>query len=637
MISTMREYFRGLKFVLLIVIVAFVATSVVYFGASSLSGSGGPGGTGVATVNGEEIPAERYRRVYQSYVEFYRQIYKERLTPEVADRLGIAQQVLDALIQDALIVQQAEREGLRVTHEEVSAHLWKVPEFQEDGRFSQQRYQEVLKRNRIDPNEFYASQSRVIQRRKMEALIKDGIHVTDDELRQAYAFRHEKVRAAWAAVEVAPLLARVTVADADVEPYLKSHQAQFTRPERRRIVYGVLSTKAFAQPVSDADAEAYYKEHAAEFERPRRARAAHVLVRVPPTGGSEAEEKSRAKVAEVIKRVRGGEDFAKLAREVSEDTATAAKGGELGLVGPGELVPQFEQALFALKKGEISPEPVRTPFGYHAIKVVDVEPGGRQPLKEVAARIKEKLLAERSDKGARAKADEARPVLAGAKDFPAEARRLGFELREATVARGDGLEGIGRDEALEDSVFGLAPGGVSTPLKTAGGYVIVKALESLPAGLPPLAELKPQIVEAIKRERAEALALERARALAAPAKDGDLVALAKREGVSGGETPLFSRAEPPKGAAGLPGEALVAALQTPAGQVAEPVRTPGGVYIVKTLGREAPDPKGFEAGRSELGRQVLEQKRTQAWESWVKGLQASASIQISGQAAPRRR
>ena len=637
MISTMREYFRGLKFVLLLTIVAFIATSVVYFGASSYSGSGGgPGGTAVATVNGEEIPAERYRRVYQSYLEYYRQIYKDRLTPELAERLGISQQVIDALVQDALIVQQAEREGLRVTHEDISAHLWKVPEFQEDGRFSQQRYQDVLKRNRIDPNEFYATQKRVVQRRKVETLIKDGIRVSDDELRQAYGFRREKVRAVWAALDVQPLLAQVTVPDGDVEPYLKSHQAQFTRPERRRIQYAVLSTGAFAQPIADADAEAYYKEHGAEFEKPRRARASHVLVRVPPTGGSEAENKSRAKVDEVIKRARAGEDFAKLAREISEDTATAAQGGDLGFVGPGEVVPQFEQAMFALKKGEISAEPVRTPFGYHAIKVADVQEGGRQPFKEVAARIKEKLLAERSEKGARTKAEEARTPLLGAKDFAGEARRSGFEVREATVARGDGLEGIGRDEALEEAVFGLAPGGVSTALKTAGGYAIVKVVESHPSGVPPLGDIKPQVVDAIKRERAEALALERARALVTAAKGGDLVAFGKREGFSTGETPLFSRTEPPKGGAGLPGGVLVAALQTAAGQLAEPVKTPTAVYVVKTLEREAPDLKGFEAERPELSRQVLEQKRTQAWESWVKGLQAAASIQISSQATPRR-
>ena len=116
-----------------------------------------------------------------------------------------------------------------------------------------------------------------------------------------------------------------------------------------------MSSKGVAPAVSDADAEAYYTQHPAEFETPKRFRVAHVLVRVPPVGGSEAETKARAKVEDVIRRAREGEDFAKLAREYSEDTATAPQGGDLGSVGPGEMVPAFEQAAFALKKGRCRP------------------------------------------------------------------------------------------------------------------------------------------------------------------------------------------------------------------------------------------------------------------------------------------
>jgi peptidyl-prolyl cis-trans isomerase D len=467
----------------------------------------------------------------------------------------------------------------------------------------------------------------------MEGLVREGVKVTPDELQQAYAFRRDRVRAAWAGVEAAPLMAQVTVADGDLEPYLKSHQAQFTRPERRKVQYALVHTRTFAEPVSDAVAEKYYTEHPAEFEKPRRLRASHVLVRVPPVGGSEAEDKSRAKAEDVIRRAKGGEDFAKLARENSEDTATAAQGGDLGFVGPGEMVPQFEQAVFALKKGELTAAPVRTPFGYHAIKVVDVQEGGRQPFKEVAPKIKEKLLAERSERAAAAKAEEIKAPLQAAKDFPAEARKLGVEVREATMARGDGLEGIGRDAALEEAVFLLAPGGVSAALKTPSGYAMVKAQEVLPAGVPPLADIRNEVTEAIKRERADALALDKAKALAAAAREGDLAAVARKEGVNSGETGFFSRAEPPRDKTTLPGTVLVAALQTPTGQVADPVKTPAGFYVVKSLERQSADPRAFDLEREELSKQVLEQKRNQAWEAWIRALSQTAKIEMSGQVA----
>jgi len=631
-ISSMREYFRSLKFILLLIIAAFVATSVVYFGSGSLSG-GGSSPNAVATVNGEEIPFERYRRTYAHYTELYRQTYGAQFTPELAERLGLADQVINDLVLDALIVQRAGREGIRVTDEELRAHILRIRAFQEDGRFSGDRYRQVLQRARLNEASFEADQRRELQRRKMEALVKEGIKVTEDEVRQAYQARHARVRAAWAQVEIPPLMAQVSVSDADAEVHLKSHPAQFTRPERRRVQYVVVSARLFAQPVSDGEAEKYYTENAAEFERPRRARVAHVLVRVPPTGGSEAENRSKAKVEEVIKRVKAGEAFDRLAREISEDPASAPQGGDLGFVSPGEMVPQFEEAVFALKKGEVSPAPVRTPFGYHAIRVLEVQEGGRQPFREVAGQIKDKLLEERSDRAARARAEEARAPLQAAKDFPAEARKLGLEPREAALARGDGLEGIGRDPQLEDAVFGLAMGGVSTPIKTAGGYVVAKGVEQFPPGVPPLAEIRPQVVEAAKRERAEAMAMERAKALAeAVSKGGELAALARRDGLPGGETPAFSRAEPPKErGTTLPTEVLVAALQTAAGQVAEPVRTPAGVYLVKTLERQPPDLQGFDKEREELQRQLLEQKRSQAWENWARGLRAQAKVEMVGQ------
>ncbi len=633
MISTMREYLGGLKLILLFVILAFVGTSVVYFGADAI-GRKRLGDHSVATVNGEDIPVERFRRAYSSYIEFYRQIYKDRLTPEMAERLGISQQVINDLVQDALIGQQARREGVVVTDDELRARVQQVRAFQEDGRFSRDRYLMVLRNVHIDPADFESDQRRDLVRRKMEGLVKDGVKISPDELLQVYAFRKDRVRAAWASVETAPIMATVTVADADLEPYLKAHQAQFTRPERRKLQLAVASPKAFAEPVTDAAAEAYYNEHPTEFEKPKRLHAAHVLVRVPPVGGSDAEAKSRAKVEDVIKRAKAGEDFAKLARENSDDTGTAPQGGDLGFVGPGEMVPQFEEALFRLRKGEITPAPVRTPFGYHAIKVLDVQEGGKSPYKEVAAKIKEKLLAERSDRAAAAKAEQARGPLQAAKDFAAEAKNLGVEARTATITRGDGLEGIGRDPALEEAVFGLGVGGVTSPIKTAGGYVVAKVTEIVPAGVPPLAEIRNEVSEAIKRDKAGELAMTKAKTVAAAGREGDLAAAAKKEGASTGDTGFFSRAEPPKDKSALPGTVLVAALQTGVGQVADPIRAGGAVYVVKVFERQPADPKGLETEREELAKQVLEQKRNQVWESWLRGVNQTAKIELSNAGAP---
>src|SRR5262245_65427821 len=498
----MREYFRGLKLVLLFVIVAFIATSFLYFGSDTLR-MGNARSNAIASVNGEEIPPARFQRMQRNYIEYYRRAYQQNITPEMADRLGLTQQVINDLIQEALVLQQAKREGITVSDDELRLRIQSIPAFQEDGRFSRERYLTQLRQVRIEPSEFENEVRREMLRQKMESIVKEGIKVSDTEVEQVYNARYERVRADWAVVETVPLLAQITVTDAEAEAYLKGHEALFSRPERRRIQYVLITPNAFTPAVTDADAEAYYKEHRAEFERPQRYHAAHILVRVPPTGGSEAENKSKATIAEAIRRAKAGEEFGKLAKELSEDTATASQGGDLGFVGKGEMVPQFEEPLFALKKGEISPQPVRTPFGYHAIKVIDVQEGGYQPFREIPTNIKDTLAAERSVRAAQTRADEARTALLSVKDFSAEVKKLGVDVKDTTTARGDGLEGIGRDQQLEDTVFGLAMGGVSPVIKTAGGFVIVRVIEQAPAGVPPFADIKDKVVEAVKRERAQ--------------------------------------------------------------------------------------------------------------------------------------
>jgi peptidyl-prolyl cis-trans isomerase D len=636
-ISIMREYARSLKIVLLAVIVVFILTSGVlfYFGTSGLPGGSKP--NVIASVNGEEIPVDRFRRAQANYAAAYERLTRQRMTPELAERMGLSQQVLNELITEAIVVQGAGREGIRVSDDELRSRIQQIREFQEEGRFSREQYLKMLRQNRIDPGSFETEVRRQLVRRKVEGLIKEGVKVSEAELRQAYDLRHEKVRATWAYLDVRPLMAQVSVKDGDLNAYVKSHTAQFTRPERRRLQYVVVSPKAFAQPVSDADAEAYYKEHSAQFEQPRRIRVAHVLVRVPPVGGSEAEKQSKAKVEEVIRRAKAGEDFGKLAREFSDDKANSAQGGDLGFVGPGELVPQFEQPAFALKKGEVTASPVRTPFGYHAIKVLDIKEGGRTPFTDVAAKIKETILNERSDRAARTRADEVKFKLQAAPDFGAEARTLGLDVREATIARGDTLEGLGRDAQLEDAVFSLAMGGVSPVNRTAGGYVIVKVVGQVPAGVPPLAEIKDRVADAFRRDEAEVRATDKAKALMGTAgKGGDFRAAARLEGFTTGDLPLFSRAEPPKEGGAVPNAVFLAAVQTAVGGISEPIRTEGGVYVVKTLDRQPPDAGQFEKERADIEKQVLEQKRNLAWESWIRSRLTSAKIEVGGEKLPPR-
>src|SRR3989442_632261 len=488
-----------------------------------MSGGARNRGDVVATVNGEAIPVERYQRRYQAYLDAYSRVYRDRFSPTLAEQLGLPQQAVNDLVQEAVVVQRARAEGLEVSDEELNAQVQAVPAFADNGRFSLARYQDFLRRRGMSASAFENDVRRELTRMKVETTVKAGIKVSDAELERAFALRREEVRAAWALVETAPLVAAATVSDEEVAEYLKAHPAEFQLPERRRVQYVTLAPKDFRPQLPDAEVEKYYTDHAKEFETPQQVHAAHVLVPVPQTGGSEAEDNARTKVADVIRRAKAGEDFV------------------------------------------------------------------------------------------------------------AEARRLGLTPIETTMSRMERLPMLGGTDPLEEAVFALAIGGVSSPVKTPAGWVVLKSTEAIPAGVPLLTEIRDKVAGAVKRQKAEAVALERAHKVVAETGTKDLAAAARIAGAQTGETARFSRTKP---AERLPGAVQLAALQSPAGTVAGPVKSPQGYYVLKVLERIAPNMADLAAERDRLSREVLTQKQSQAWEAWVSHARAAAKVEVL--AAPKR-
>jgi peptidyl-prolyl cis-trans isomerase D len=301
----------------------------------------------------------------------------------------------------------------------------------------------------------------------------------------------------------------------------------------------------------------------------------------------------------------------------------------VGWVRKGQTFPDFEQVAFALKKGEVTSEPVRSSAGFHVIKVTDIHEGSKKPLKDVAAQIRERLQAEASESAAREKADETKPALQTGPDFMAQAKKLGLTVVETTVSRSQRPVGAALPpDSVEDTVFALTLGGVSAPTKTPAGFLVIKAVEQLPAAVPPLADIKDRVSAVVKRQKAEAVAMERGKQIAAEAKSGDFEAAAKKAGASVGEA-RFSRATP---AAKLSGDVMLAALEAPKGGVTEPVKTPQGVYVLKVLDRSPPPAAEFEQERDKLAKEVLTQKQNQVWAAWVETARAQAKVDVSTRA-----
>jgi peptidyl-prolyl cis-trans isomerase D len=622
---------RVSPYLLAAVLLAFVV-SLAYFGVSGNPGGDG-GRTAVVTVNGDAVSAVTFDRAYRAAVEQMRQMAGERWSEELPRMLRLRDQVAERLIEERLVARGAAREGVVVSDAEVADQIMRIGAFQEGGRFSRDRYIRLLGMAQppMSPAEFEADFRAELARQRLQALVVDGAKVTEAEARRAWEIDRSRVRAAYLLLPVGSGDG-LEATDAELEAYHQAHQAEFTQPERRRVLAAVLPAASVPAPaVTDADVEAAYKARQSQFEQPPRTKVSHILVKVPSVGGSAAEDQARARADAALARIRGGADFAQVAKDVSEDPATASRGGDLGLIGAGELVPDVDKLIQTLKPGEVG-GPIRSPFGYHVVKVFERLPGSRKELKEVASTLRATLTAEGQLRAHRDRAQDAQRALLVAPDFAAEAKKLGLTVREAgPLRRGDPIEGVGQVAELGDAIFALPPDGVSNPVRVPEGYVIVRLLGQEPSRVLPLAEARPDVLRAVRRQKARDATKARAETLVEAVRKGeDPRALARQHGATFAEIGPFSRAEP-LGDRALGQSLGPVALALPDGGVGGPVEGPGGFYVVKLLGRERPDPASFEAARAETEARLLREKRARLWQAWLAAERASAKIEINRQ------
>ncbi len=621
---------RVSPYLLAAVLLAFIV-SLAYFGTQSGSGGKGGGGAAVVTVNGDVVSAVTFDRAYRAAVEQTRQMAGDRWTEELPRMLRLREQVVERLVEERLVAQGAGREGVVVSDAELAEQIVRIGAFQEGGRFSRDRYVRLLAMTQppMTPGDFETDFRAELVRQRLQALITGGATVSPAEVQQAWEAERSRVKVGYL------LIATGTgdglqVTDAELEAYHKAHPAEFTQPERRRVLAAVLPTASVPAPaVSDADIEAAFKARRSQFEQPARTKVSHVLIKVPAVGGSAAEDQARARAETALTRIRGGADFAAVAKEMSEDPSTAGRGGDLGLIAQGELVPEVDKLIQSLKAGEVG-GPIRSPFGYHVVKVFEVVPGSRKELKEVAPTLRATLAAEGQIKAHRDRAQEAQRALLVASDFAAEAKKLGLTVREAgPLRRGDAVEGVGRVAEASDAIFALPPDGVSSPVRVPEGYAIFRLLQIEPARPLPLAEARADVTRAVRRQKAVEEAKGRASTLAEAVRKGeDPRALARQGTATYADVGPFSRAEP-LGDRALGQVVGPAALGLPEGGVGGPIEGPGGFYVVKLLGRERPDPAAFEAARPQVEARLLREKRARLWQAWLAAARAGAKVEIN--------
>ncbi|HYV40859.1 MAG TPA: SurA N-terminal domain-containing protein, partial [Thermoanaerobaculia bacterium] len=401
MLKTMRDSFHHLKWTLFAVIIVFILGFVYFSGTNT--GSSDASGQVVAKIGGDSISAAEFDRRYRAELDRQQQQYQGRLSPELIRALDMPRQVLDSMIERALRLEAARRLRLKVSDEEVAAAVVGFPELQENGHFiGNEKYERFLRANGYTPERFEENVREGLLLQKYSTLVKSSVFVPDKELQREFSNRNDKASIEYIKIPAGKLESATPATDADLKTYLEKHKDRYqTGPQRRTKYLVVDRTRVRAQiKIPDSDLKADYERRRGSFQMPEQVAASHILIKVDPEKGPAADAEAKKKAEALFARVQKGEDFAKLANENTEDPTGKGKGGELAPFGRGQMVPEFEQAAFDMKPGEIR-GPIKTQFGYHIIKVLSKLPSHTRPFEEV----REQISSELSETRAQAEAD----------------------------------------------------------------------------------------------------------------------------------------------------------------------------------------------------------------------------------------
>ena len=623
MLDTIRRAQPAIiKGVLGAVVLAFVATIFLDWGWQR---SGRPDAH-VATVGGEGVSLHEFQMTYTNLTDFYRRLYQDRFTEDFARTLNLKQQALDTLVQRKLLLREAKRQGLMVSDAELIEKVQTYPVFQVNGHFDHSRYLQVLRLSRLTPGDFEQNQREDLLLEKLENLIKDGVQVTEAEVKQTFIHDTEQVNVEYMRVDPARFVPQVEMSDADLSTYYQEHLERFRKPEQRRLGYVVVDPEWFAAlvEVTDGQIAQYYEQHKEEFRQEEQVRARHILFKIAQQAGAEEEARVRGEAETTLQRIQAGEDFATLASQLSEDPVSAQQGGDLGFFKRGEMVKPFEEMAFGLKPGVVS-DPVRTDFGYHLIKVEEMQEAGYEPVEAVRAELRTRLAREEARRLAEAKAQAVYDAMVAAgSEWKTAVQALELVPGETPfIAQGEVVEGIDNSAAFMRAAFALQDGEVSRPTLIGNQYFVEKLLERKASHIPPFEEVKDAVRDALVRERSHALARQKADEWLAEVQAGQSIEqLAQAFNTQTEQTGLFSRnGAIPK--LGRPQEFIreVFRMRVGEGRVVDLLEQPAVVVLTEHKEFNA---EGYEKDKAQMKQQVLRQKREQTFSQWSNDLRRQA-------------
>lgn len=629
-----HAYSWGIRVVLGLIVVIFMFWGV----GSGLFSQVHP----VATVNGQRVLAPELDREADTLRQQLQQMYGPNAVT-LLKNVNLRQEALDRIIEKRLVANEARHIGIVVSDDTLQDEIAKQAAFQTDGRFDFDRYQELLRSNNMTPTDYETSMRSALTQDGLRRMIDQGVQISDDQARHAYDLRNEKIALAYVEVPYQQFVSQVSPTGQQVEDYYKKNQESFREPERIKIAYIHYDPQVLAAKInpSDKEIEDYYKRNLkTQFTHPDQVHARHILIEVQAGASADEKAKAKAKAEALLKQAQApGADFAKLAIANSQDPGSKLQGGDLGIFGRGQMIKPFEEAVFAMKPGEI--RLVETRFGFHVIKLDASIPAHTDTLEQARPKLVEAIRAQAGTRLAREALDQDVSAALGGQSLQDIAKKHGVEAIETPEFSQDDAMKVVQDRRLLEAAFKLEPGQVRA-VPGGGAPYLVKLISRTPSQVPPFKQIEAKVREAYVRSAAESNARAEAQKLIAQFKNPeefDKTAQANKLTVR--------RTDPfPRSTSSIPG---LGAFPEVADEAATVAKVPGVIqrvmdkdgnaYIFEVISRAAPSDENWKSASASFTDELLHQRRAEAWTHFLDGLKERAKItvdtsQFGGSAEP---
>jgi peptidyl-prolyl cis-trans isomerase D len=629
----MLDFLRKRKrnWVIVLFLGVIIVTFTLFYGGGNL---GDPRAAEVAEVNGELIGQREFAVHYEREVQRYRDLLKGSLTPEMVKGLNIKGNLIETLIQKKLVLQEARALGLTVSDDDLAHHLARIPEFQIGGRFSKDRYLQVLQANRLVPAQFEDEQREQLTIQLLYTVILDAVHVTDDEARERYRIEQEKINLHYIKLAIGDFMPQVKLTEDDIKKYYERHRESLKEPLKVQVDYLVYpyDNYASAMEASEQEIEEYYKANlTTRFHKPKEVKARYISIALPPGADAEQKKAAQGRAEAVVKEARGGKDFAALAKRESNDPS-AASGGDIGWLAAGQAPPPLEKVLFGLPKGAVS-DPVETPAGFQIFKVEDIREERTPTLNESRAEILKILKTEKAKQEAAKVVDRDREKALSGADFSELAQSSKATLKTTNlIAQGETVPEIGDNQDFYKHAFALTAKGVSPIIEGKDGYYLLRLKQRKEAAVPPLDSVKNRIEKTLSESKARELALQRGNTLLEQIKkEKDLAKVGQANNLRVEETGWFVRSAPqlPKlgELAELRAGPIILSRQKP---FAERLYThQDGIYLLAFKASQGADLEEFAKNKDAIKKEALAESRQRALIKFMEGLKNKAQIRLN--------